>query len=229
MADVALFQKKLSDILTLAKINGKKITTEGVAHFFKEDDLSETQLEKVFDYLRVQGIKVMGKEQEEIAPKDPAEVFAREAAPLNPEEEAYMKEYQKSLKAPGTGNVLENRMWDVISLAKELHHGEIFIGDLIQEGNISLMMALEEMGEEISEEALLEAVRQGIRRAVEVQTQTKYQDDFLVERVRHLEESIRELAEGVDEKSSIEELSAYLDMEEEEIRAVLRLTGDMDE
>lgn len=168
----------------------------------------------------------MGEEREEELPRDAAGIFEEVTAPLTAEEKDYLHEYEKSLKEPGEGTPLENYMWDVISLAKELRHEEMFVGDLIAEGNLCLMTALEECQRR---EDVLAAVRAGMKKALEEQTRQKYQDDFLVEKVRHLEEAIRNLAEGVEEKSSIEELSVYLDMEEEEIRAVLSLTGDLDE
>lgn len=223
--DVVSFQKKLEDILQLAKLNGRRISKEGAALFFKEE-LSAEQMEKVYDYLRLQGIRIMGEERKEELPGDAAGMLEKEAAPLTAEEENYLREYEASLKKPGEGTPLENHMWDVISLAKELHHEEMFVGDLIAEGNLCLITALGECQER---EEVLAAVRAGMKKALVEQTRQKYQDDFLVEKVRHLEEAIRNLAEGVEEKSSIEELSAYLDMEEEEIRAVLKLTGDLDE
>lgn len=228
MTNVETFQKKLTDICTLAKLNGKRITREGVEYFFQEDGLQAEQMEKVLDYLRIQGIRITdAQEQEEETDRTERK---QETVSLTPEEEAYLKEYKKTLKAPGTGSVLENYLWNVIEIAREYHYASLFIGDLIQEGNISLMLALkEENTEGAGEERLEAAIRQGLENMTREQAQQKYEDDFLVEKVRHLEESIRELADGVGEKSSIEELSAYLDMEEEEIRAVLRLTGDLDD
>lgn len=226
MADIEAFQKKLAEICTLAKLNGKRMTREGAALFFKEDGLGEEQLDKVLDYLRVQGIRIIDEKNEEKEPGDPKEIFRKEPVPLSPEEESYLREYRASLKAPGTGTVLEDFLWRVVEIAGEFHYEAFFIGDLIQEGNLSLMAALEELGGEASAEALEGSVRRGLQEAVEAQSRQKGEDDFLVERVRHLEESIRDLTEDVGEKFSIEELSAYLDMEEEEIRAVLRLTGD---
>ena len=41
-----------------------------------------------------------------------------------------------------------------------------------------------------------------------------------------LEQKIKELLDGDEDKYSAEELSAFLDMDVEEIRAILRLTGD---
>ena len=48
----------------------------------------------------------------------------------------------------------------------------------------------------------------------------------MVEKVRKLEAAIRELSDDEEQKFSVEELAAYLDMDEEEIRAVLRLTSE---
>ena len=50
-----------------------------------------------------------------------------------------------------------------------------------------------------------------------------------MEKVEKLEAAVRELTEDEDEESSkfsVEELAIILDMDEEEIRDVLRLTGD---
>ena len=69
----------------------------------------------------------------------------------------------------------------------------------------------------------------GIRNAIEEQTQRKFEDDYLVAKVEKLESAVRELTEGDDDESakfSIEELAIILDMDVEEIRDVLRLTGD---
>lgn len=65
--------------------------------------------------------------------------------------------------------------------------------------------------------------------AIEEQTQRKFEDDYLVAKVEKLEAAVRELTEDEDDensKFSVEELAIILDMDEEEIRDVLRLTGD---
>ena len=52
------------------------------------------------------------------------------------------------------------------------------------------------------------------------------QYECLMEKVRRLEEDVRTLTEDTSEKYSVKELSIILDMSEEEIMDVLRLTGD---
>ena len=47
-----------------------------------------------------------------------------------------------------------------------------------------------------------------------------------MERVRSLEARVRELTEDDEIKYSVEELSAFLDMDAEEIQDILKLTGE---
>ena len=57
----------------------------------------------------------------------------------------------------------------------------------------------------------------------------EFEDDYLVAKVEKLEAAVRELTEDEEDESSkfsVEELAIILDMDEEEIRDVLRLTGD---
>ena len=106
---------------------------------------------------------------------------------------------------------------------------EMQLADLIQEANLSLIQALDNAGEELhDEEWLLSEVKKGILQVLEEQTQRKFADDSLVARVEKLESAVRELNDDEDDKNafSIEELAIILDMKVDEIRDVLRLTGD---
>ena len=100
---------------------------------------------------------------------------------------------------------------------------------MIQEANLSLIQALDNAGEELrDEEWLLAEVRKGILQVIEEQTQVKFADDSLVARVEKLESAVRELNDDEDDKNafSIDELAIILDMKVDEIRDILRLTGD---
>ena len=115
-------------------------------------------------------------------------------------------------------------------LAVDMNTEDIFIGDLIQEANVSLVQALGAAGEILrSEEWLLEQIREGIRKACKEQSQRKFEDDSLVARVEKLESAVRELSEDEEDGESafsVGELAVILDMDVEEIRDTLRLTGD---
>ena len=70
-------------------------------------------------------------------------------------------------------------------------------------------------------------IRSGILHAIEEQTQQKFRDDYLVSKVENLESAVKELTDDDDTtKFTIDELAVILDMNVDEIRDVLRLTGD---
>lgn len=168
---------------------------------------------------------------------------------LSPEETAYLEEYQETLAGilPETEGERET-LWQrydsgdrtaaarltelylplTVEIARALHQEAYFIGDLIQEGNMCLIAALEQgKPQEVPGHPWLEdEIRRGIRRWIAWQKEQKFQDESLVERVRKLEAAIRELSDDEERDYSVAELSAFLDMDEEEIRSVLSLTGD---
>ena len=246
--DINEFQNKLKDIQTLALNNGKQVRAELVEKFFGEEGMDQDKLQKVYDYLEVQGIHVTGKgeknEEEQLSEKK------RESVPLTREEEDYLKEY---LKAFGFEENLRNRQdllqacihkeegareslikacqRELADIARELNCREVLFADLLSEANTTFLTVLEELEyqeekEELSELRLMEKVRRLVEEFLEDQTRQKREDNFLVEKVQNLEERVKALTDDDNVKYSVEELSAFLDMEPEEMEAILRLTGD---
>lgn len=235
------FQDKLKEIQTLAMKNGKQVQAELVQQFFGEEGMDQEKLKKVFDFLEMQGITVHGYSKKcEVTPKV-EEVLQ---VPLTAEEEEYLEEYletfgeiegfdREQLLADFIAgedvkeSILKSYQKEVVQIAKELHSGEIFFGDLLQEGNMGLLMALEQAAaQEEIHTWLMSEIRSSIRLFMEEQSQQKKEDDILVEKVRNLEAKVKELTEDEDVKYSVEELAAFLDMDVEEMESVLRLTGD---
>lgn len=242
--DVREFQEKLKNMQTLAKGQNNRLTAEQIRQEFAGSDLKHDQLAGVLKYLISQGISIEGAEMEE--PYDKEE---KKQIPLTPEEEAYLKEYMESIPAADQQQNLETLfrelaegssqavqmlaaryMKEAAELAVELNAEEIFLGDLIQEANVSLVQTLGNAGEELRDEKwLLEQVRKGILDVCREQSQRKFEDDSLVARVEKLESAVRELSEDEEDGQSafsVGELAVILDMDVEEIRDTLRLTGD---
>ena len=251
--DIQKFQQKLTEVCELGEKNGKVLKPEQIKECFGELDLDKSQLIKILQYLKLKGISIEGAEVIAAAPQEETEDTSEQEekkVPLTPEEEAYLKEYLEGLDEQAQGERSTEELFALLSqgdalaqaelsqkylrsaaeMAVEMNCEEIFIADLIQEANISLLMALgEEEPAQKDEKWLLGRIRAGIRNAIEEQTQRKFEDDYLVAKVEKLESAVRELTEDEDDensKFSVEELAIILDMDEEEIRDVLRLTGD---
>ena len=257
--EIKEFQAKLREALGLAVENGKKIHADTVEGIFAGNGLTEGQMQKVYEYLAIQGIQVDGRGPGSAAAdgqtgsEAPVTTAAgipadSEAVPLTQEETEYLEEYENTLKdippeKPGEREILfekalkqeesakkrlaELYMTEVVKTARELKQEEIFIGDMIAEGNIGLLTAIEMLHEAGDYHTFMcGEIRNAMLLMVEEQTDQKQRDDILVEKVRDLETKIKELLEDDDVKYSVDELAAFLDMDVEEIQAVLRLTGE---
>lgn len=244
--DIIEFQNKLKEVQTLALNNGKKVKAALVEKFFEGDDITQDKLQKVYDFLEIQGIHVDGAEkspeasvQEEVVQEAAAEI------PLTSEEKEFLEEYllgfeteeellkEELLRAFLAGNqectekIIRAYQDEIVKAAKKLNREDIFFGDLLQEGNMGLLTALERLSEqEAPSEWIVRKIESTMKLFIEEQAQQKKEDNILVEKVRDLEKKVKELTEDEDVKYSVEELAAFLDMDLEEMESVLRLTGD---
>lgn len=224
MADRIEFKEKLEDILTKAIGQGRKITVDEVKEFFKEDQLSKEQIGLVCGYLLSQKIAVSGYVQPQELQGDAQEEAAAE---LSAEEKAYIEEYVKGFAQmnPTTEKEKKLAMYlpKVVEEAKKLHNPDFFIGDMIQEGNISLLVALETLEDEAQ---ILEEVRAGMLAAVEEQTETKRRDKKMVEKVSELDRVLEEMSEELGRKVAVDELAMQLGISEEQVADILKLAGE---
>ena len=91
--DVVQFQEKLREICDLGKQNGKLLTHEQIREHFASTDLETSQMVKVLQYLKLQGITIEGEENAAQAEEAAGEAEAQPngtKTPLTPEEEAYL-------------------------------------------------------------------------------------------------------------------------------------------
>ena len=253
MMDMREFQEKLEQLMELAAKQEKNLNNEQILEIFGLNQLSPQQLQSLYEYLRIQGIRIQGAD---LAPMDigkaldPQEEQEEEKKPviLEAEDEQCLKEYEEMLRqfpsekegerealllqavtdvAGVQERLAQLYLKEILQYARKLWRQGIYIGDLIQEGTMSLLLALaEEMPEEGKADWMEERLLAGMENWVKEQTEQKYRDESMVEKVRKLEAAIRELSDDEEQKFSVEELAAYLDMDEEEIRAVLRLTSE---
>lgn len=220
------FREKLNGILELGKEKHRVLAMEDVEKYFEEDALSEEQMELVYDYLLSQKIAVTG-----YVKKGGTVLEEKEEKHFSNEEEAYLETYLEEMSVLRPQNEIEEKLKQyfpkVVEIAKELHNPELFIGDLIQEGNIGLMLAVE--NERAGEQEILEGIRQMMQLLVEEQEEVKHQDNKMVEKVKFLDESLKNLTEDLGGKPTLEELADYMEMTEDEVNDIIRLTGEEDD
>ena len=158
MADRLEFKEKLAGILALAEGQNGKITVDEVEKYFEEDGLSQEQMNLVCDYLLSMKMAVVGYKQTGGTVK---EAEKEEKQPLSAEEQKYVEEYLRGLGDMKEETQEEVRMAyylpKVVEEAVRLHHPEVFIGDMIQEGDIlGEVRDYEEYGRKVSVDEVAE-------------------------------------------------------------------------
>lgn len=245
MSERIQFREKLSGILEIAQEQGKRITTQEVEKYFEEDQLSEEQLTLVFDYLLAQKTVVKGYVKKGGAVTDQEEI---EKESLTAEEQKYLEEYEHDLASlPKEKEGEKKKLWElavagdalsksrlielylpeVVVIAKEMNCKELFLGDLVQEGNVSLMLAMDMLTTcEDAQEQLFGEIRAGIQALKEEQNELKQQDRRMVEQVNRLDEGVKALTEDMGRKVTVEELAEYMELSEEDVLDIMKLAGE---
>ena len=235
------FLKKLNDLVAVVRDKENQVTVEEVKTYFSGMNLNEEQIELVFDYLLAQMVVVKGYIKMDMPE-------AEEQVVLTEEEEAYLKEYEEDLKAfqvateqerkelfakvlKGDSNaknhLIELYLKEVVGIAKEMRHPEVFLGDLVQEGNVGLILGMDMLTDvETAHQTITEQIRQSMQMLIEEHTELSNRDKKMVEKVAMLDESITTLTEELGRKVTIDELAVYMGMTEDEIEDILKLTGE---
>ena len=235
------FLTKLSGLVNVAKSQGSQISIDEVKAYFTDIELTEEQMELVFDYLLSQKVVVKGY----LKVDAPAQ---EEKLVLTEEEEAYLQEYQEDLKAfyeetegerealfakvlagdeGAKQRLIEIYLPKVVEIAKEMYQEEIFLGDMVQEGNMGLILGMDMLTDKATaHQTIINQIKQCMQMLIEETAELSSRDKKMVEKVTFLDESITSLTEELGRKVTIDELILYTGLTEEEIIDILKLTGE---
>lgn len=240
MKEELQFLEKLNGLRQIAEKNGQRIRVEEVKEYFKTDELTEEQFALVFDYLLAQKVVVQGYLKKE-------EALGEEVV-LTEEEKHYLREYELELsyiraeeegerqalfqkaisqEEQAKARLTELYLKEVIEVAKEMKQPELYLGDLVQEGNVGLMIAVSSLTDPCkAHDHLISGVREAMQMYIEECAETKKRDHKMVHKVEELDRSITELTKELGRKVTIDELVAFTGIEEEEVEDLLRLLGE---
>lgn len=230
------FAKTLETVRRMAKEQNNVIAQEQVREAFRKLELSEEQLELVYDYLRKHQIGI-GE------PVDPMDSLTQEDTDYL---SLYLEEL-KGLEEAGRGEteavtlsamagdmqakarLVELYLPRVVEVAR-LYAGQgVFLEDLIGEGNVALAMGVEMLGclesrEEVQGmlgKMMMDAMEDLIGRTL----QEAELDRQVLTKVNEVNEKAKELAESLLRKVSIVELAEETGIPVEEIREALRISA----
>jgi len=236
------FQTALAALNASAQQNNRKLSKEEVLDFFQDMELDRGQQEHVFRYLASKGIQVDGIPMPQI-----------EVSPVydTDEEKEFLNQYRKKLKSrkrqtenevsklftrAASGEeeakklLAENYMERVLELALGYAHQGLFIQDLVQEGNLGLLIGIQSLDcleEGISFETHLEnEIHRAIRTALQEQAGERNAREQITEKLNQLADAAADLKEEYGRDATPEELSIYLNTTLSEIEDLLWIAGD---
>lgn len=250
MNEQELFVRKLSGIDTFAAEKDGVLTETEIRQYFDGITLTDEQWELVYTYLQNKRIHIAGRKQNPQIILSPEEMAVSSENTLFDEDEV-LQMYLEDLKdiAPAAEGeerhlyirILEGDqaavkrlselyLYTVIAIAKEYANGNIPVGDLIQEGNLGLLMGISMLAdkpEDVSEgDYLVGSIREGIEMYILEQGDQSAAGKKAVEKADKLHKAILELEEELEHKVTKAEVSAFLNIPVEEIDEVIRLSGE---
>ena len=170
--------------------------------------------------------------QEGIVIDDPVKMYLKEIGKiplLTPEREMYLAEQISLGNKQAKDELVEANLRLVVSIAKR-HVGKgMFFLDLIQEGNLGLMKAVEKFdyrkGYKFSTYATW-WIRQAITRAIADQARTIRIPVHMVETIHKVSRTARLLLQEYGREATTDEIAAKLNMESSKVREIMKIAQD---
>ena len=228
---------------------GKKsgsLTYKEIMDELDEIELTPDQIEKIYEVLESMGIEVISEiEQEEeeeeeldlsvpegIAIDDPVRMYLKEIGKvplLSSEDEIELAKKIEEGSNYAKKKLAEANLRLVVSIAKRyVGRGMLFL-DLIQEGNLGLIKAVEKFdyrkGYKFSTYATW-WIRQAITRAIADQARTIRIPVHMVETINKLIRIQRQLVQELGRDPLPEELSKQMDMPVDKVREILKIAQE---
>ena len=253
------FQVKLRELLALAKKKKNMLEYQEISDFFSDMQLDAEQFEKILDFLEANNIDVLRitdddvddemlldvDDEDEIevekidlsvpdgvSIEDPVRMYLKEIGKvplLSAEEEIELAKRMELGDQEAKKRLAEANLRLVVSIAKRyVGRGMLFL-DLIQEGNLGLIKAVEKFdyrkGYKFSTYATW-WIRQAITRAIADQARTIRIPVHMVETINKLIRVSRQLLQELGREPTPEEIAAEMNMPVERVREILKISQE---
>ena len=257
--DKAQFAEQLKNLVELGKKKKNVLEYQEINDFFKGITLNNEQMDLIFEYLEANGVDVlrvteddalldnedMHMEEEEVdlenidlsvpegvSIEDPVRMYLKEIGKvplLSAEEEIELAKRMENGDQAAKKRLAEANLRLVVSIAKRyVGRGMLFL-DLIQEGNLGLIKAVEKFdytkGYKFSTYATW-WIRQAITRAIADQARTIRIPVHMVETINKLIRVSRQLLQELGREPTPEEIAEEMNMPVERVREILKISQE---
>ena len=253
------FQEKLKELLSLAKKKKNMLEYQEISDFFADMQLDSDKFEKILDFLEANNIDVLRITDDDadddillevddddeievekidlsvpdgVSIEDPVRMYLKEIGKvplLSAEEEIELAKRMELGDQEPKKRLAEANLRLVVSIAKRyVGRGMLFL-DLIQEGNLGLIKAVEKFdyrkGYKFSTYATW-WIRQAITRAIADQARTIRIPVHMVETINKLIRVSRQLLQELGREPTPEEIAAEMNMPVERVREILKISQE---
>lgn len=236
MENRIVFREVLTQIKTAADASGGVISKDEIREALGDLPLEEEHFSLIYEYLGQQNIRIVesAEEKEELPEEEERKslsLYLDELMKLeNTEDEHALLQQVMEGDPQARAHLIESYLPIVCEMAGEYEGEEIPAEDLIQEGNLGLLESLDALGSFDSPAAcrahILNSISKAMERAIQDGEDERKMGNGIAGRVNHLNEAVHNLEQDLEHKVSAEELSVYLEMPLEEIKDLLRMSGD---
>ena len=243
------FQEKLKELLSLAKKKKNMLEYQEISDFFADildfleannidvlritdDDTDDDILLEVDDDDEIEVEKIDLSVPDGVSIEDPVRMYLKEIGKvplLSAEEEIELAKRMELGDQEAKKRLAEANLRLVVSIAKRyVGRGMLFL-DLIQEGNLGLIKAVEKFdyrkGYKFSTYATW-WIRQAITRAIADQARTIRIPVHMVETINKLIRVSRQLLQELGREPTPEEIAAEMNMPVERVREILKISQE---
>ncbi len=253
------FQEKLKELLSLAKKKKNMLEYQEISDFFADMQLDSDKFEKILDFLEANNIDVLRITDDDadddillevddddeievekidlsvpdgVSIEDPVRMYLKEIGKvplLSAEEEIELAKRMELGDQEAKKRLAEANLRLVVSIAKRYAGRGMLFLDLIQEGNLGLIKAVEKFdyrkGYKFSTYATW-WIRQAITRAIADQARTIRIPVHMVETINKLIRVSRQLLQELGREPTPEEIAAEMNMPVERVREILKISQE---
>ena len=249
MSEIKTFEERKKELIKIGKEKGY-ITFEELADHLRGLDMDSDSLDELYNAFHDMGIDVVSEDQDDSEDVSGGEVIGDLSIPktvsINDPVRMYLKEIGKiSLLSLDEELALSKRVADgdeeaknqlaesnlrlVVSIAKRYVGRNLSFLDLIQEGNMGLMKAVDKFdaskGYKFSTYATW-WIRQAITRAIADQARTIRIPVHMVETINKVKKVTRRLAQERSRKPTEEELAAEMGVSISKLRDIVKIAQE---
>jgi RNA polymerase primary sigma factor len=238
----------MEEIKEIAHSQDNRLTTGEIKQYLNEMNLEESQFEAVYQYLAANKITIEGY----IAPKKeekPATKSARNLAKyrnevsalkqLSPQEISHLWYEYLTGKKQVREDLIHSQLGKVIEIAQSYRTRGVSLDEVIAEGNIGVLTAMEYIGQNTSAflsedtadraaiDSLMEKeIRSAMETMIDLSTETSDQESSILAKTNLLHEAAKYLAEENGKVPSPEELAKYTRLPLKEVYDITGLSRD---